>query len=122
MVGDSSESLVFSIAILDDPVGHSSIVKFLSDLHGDHGELFADFNRQIIVEILNRELLDRTCSDRRMTSYLSLLELILRNRSISSMESIRIDELKECLQCYLLAEDCSEENRYIIQEIFRQHF
>lgn len=112
----------FSIRLnsfLDDPIGHSSILKFLSDLHGDNGELFTEFNRRLIVEILSRQLIDRTCSDPTLTSYLSLLELIVRNRS---MESISTDELKECLQSYLLAEDCSEENRYIIQEIFRQHF
>ena len=103
-------------------MGHSAILKFLSDLHGENGELFTEFNRRLIVEILSRQLIDRTCFDPMLTSFLSLLELIVRNRSIHSIESISIDELKECLQNYLLSEECSEENRYIIQEIFRQHF
>ena len=111
----------FSI-ILDDPIGHSSIIKFLSDLHGETGDLLTDFNRRLLVEIIDRELIDRTCADPMLTSYLSLLELILRHRSIRSIFSTRVEELKECLQALLSAENCSEENRFIIKEIFRQHF
>ena len=111
----------FSI-ILDDPIGHSSIIKFLSDLHGETGDLLTDFNRRLLVEIIDRELIDRTCADPILTSYLSLLELILRHRSIRSIFSTPVEELKECLQALLSAENCSEENRFIIKEIFRQHF
>lgn len=75
-----------------------------------------------MVEIINRELIDRICTDAILTLYLSLLELILRHRTIDSIISTRVEELKECLQALLSSENCSEEHRIIIKEIFRQHF
>ena len=101
----------------------NSIVKFFADLFGEHGRLFfSESNRRLIVEIISRELPDRSCSDQTTTAYLSLLELILRNKLVTLETCTRLEELRTCFQTYLDAEDCSEENRFIINEIIRQHF
>jgi hypothetical protein len=56
-----------------------------------------------------------------ITSYLSLLELILRTQMITSETCTRRDELQLTFQSYLSSEDCIEENRFILNEILRQH-
>jgi hypothetical protein len=83
---------------------------------------FSDANRRLIVEIISRELTDRSCLDKTTTSYLSLLELILRNQLVTPETCTRINELQICFQTYLATENCSDENRFIINEIIRQHF
>lgn len=106
-----------------DSISNNSIVKFFSDLFSEHGALFfSESNRCLIVEIISRELTDRSYSDEMTTAYLSLLELIFRNRLINSETCTRINELKICFQTYLDDENCSKENRFIINEIIRQLF
>ncbi|CAF0789617.1 unnamed protein product [Rotaria sordida] len=103
----------------------NSIIKFFSDLFGDQATtsdaLLYDSDRRLIVEIISRELSDRSITDEATTTYLSLLELILRSQSITSETCTRIDELQTSFRAHLYAENCLKQNRFIINEILRQH-
>jgi len=111
-----------------DPIEHkttNSTIKFFTDLFDDQGTtsdiLLSESNRRLIIEIISRELSNLSCADETTTAYLSLLELILRNRIITSEICTRIDELQTSFQLYLSAENCLNENRFIINEIIRTH-
>lgn len=96
------------------------MIKFFADLFGDYGDLFFSLsNRQLIVEILVRELSNHSSSEQITTSYLSLLELILRTRMITFETCTRISDMQICLETYRLADECLDENRFIINEILR---
>ncbi|CAF2761054.1 unnamed protein product [Rotaria sp. Silwood2] len=103
----------------------NSIIKFFSDLFGDQAAtsdaLLYDSDRRLIVEIISRELSDRSITDEATTAYLSLLELILRSQSITSETCTRIDDLQTVFRAHLYAENCLKQNRFIINEILRQH-
>ncbi|CAF1278984.1 unnamed protein product [Adineta steineri] len=103
----------------------NSVIKFFKDLFGDGGTtsdaLLFDSDRRLIVEIISRELADRSITDERTTEYLFLLELIFRSRSITSETCTRIDDLQTSFRAHLYAENCLKENRLIINEILRQH-
>ncbi|CAF3364249.1 unnamed protein product [Rotaria sp. Silwood1] len=103
----------------------NSVIKFFSDLFGDQATtsdvLLYDSDRRLIVEIISRELSDRPITDETTTAYLSLLELILRSQSITSETCARIDELQTVFRAHLYAENCLKQNRFIINEILRQH-
>jgi len=81
----------------------------------------SDSDRRLIIEIISRELSNSSYTDEITIGYLSLLELILRNQTITSETCTRIKELQTCFQSYLSAENCLDENRFIINEILRQH-
>jgi hypothetical protein len=115
------------------------------DLFGDQATtsdaLLFDSDRRLIVEIISRELADRSITDevnffknkysdfylmsffflQTTTAYLSLLALILRNRSIIAESCTRIAELQTSFRAHLYAENCLKENRLIIDEILRKH-
>jgi len=120
------------------------VIKFFTDLFGDQGTtsdaILFDSDRRLIVEIISRELSDRSITDevnffkinirifylmffllQITTAYLSLLALILRNRSITSESCTRIAELQTSFRAHLYAENCLKENRSIIDEILRKH-
>lgn len=103
----------------------NSVVKFFKDLFGDQGTtsdaLLFDSDRRLIVEIISRELSDRSITDEATTGYLSLLEIILRSRSLSQETCTRIDDLQTIFRAHLYAENCLKENRLIINEILRQY-
>ncbi|CAF1015486.1 unnamed protein product [Adineta steineri] len=111
-----------------DPTEHktiNSIIKFFGDLCDDqvitNNMFLSDSNRRLIIEIISRELSNRSCSDEMTMGYLSLLELLLRNQIIISESCTRIDELQTCFRFYLNSENCLDDNRFIINEIIRQH-
>ncbi|CAF0833087.1 unnamed protein product [Adineta steineri] len=111
-----------------DPTEHkttNSIIKFFGDLCDDqvitNNMFLSDSNRRLIIEIISRELSNRSCSDEMTMGYLSLLELLLRNQIIISDTCTRIDELQTCFRFYLNSENCLDDNRFIINEIIRQH-
>ncbi|CAF0890881.1 unnamed protein product [Rotaria sp. Silwood1] len=111
-----------------DPIEHKTIhtvIKFFADLFDDQNMtsdiLLFDSDRRLIIEIISRELINRSCTDKDTTAYLSLLELILRKHPITRETCTRFDELQTCFQLYLCAETCLNENRFIINEIIRQH-
>jgi hypothetical protein len=103
----------------------NSVIKFFMDLFGDQATtsdaLLFDSDRRLIVEIISRELADRSITDETTTAYLSLLALILRNRSIIAESCTRIAELQTSFRAHLYAENCLKENRLIIDEILRKH-
>ncbi|CAM2704176.1 unnamed protein product [Rotaria socialis] len=104
----------------------NSIMKFFSDLFADQAAtsdaVLYDSDRRLIVEIISRELSDRATTDESTTAYLSLLELILRSQSITSETCPRIDELQTVFRAHLYAENCLKKNRFIINDILRQHY
>ncbi|CAF3840991.1 unnamed protein product [Rotaria sordida] len=111
-----------------DPIEHkttNSVIKFFADLFDDQNTtsdiLLFDSDRRLIIEIISRELTDRLCTDEATTAYLSLLELILRKHTLTHENCSRYDELQACFQSYLSTENCLHENRFIINEIIRQH-
>ncbi|UJR35528.1 hypothetical protein I4U23_028282 [Adineta vaga] len=103
----------------------NSVIKFLKDLFGDQATtsdaLLFDSDRRLIMEIISRELADREITDAITTDYLSLLELILRSRSIATDNCTRIEDLQTSFRTHLYAENCLKENRLLINEILRQH-
>lgn len=116
------------IFIQVDPIedkNTSSIIKFFADLFADQNStndtILYDSDQRLIIEIITRELSDRSFTDKTTTQYLSLLELILRKKTITHETYARLDELEFCLRSNLSSEYCLEENRYIINEIIRQH-
>lgn len=97
-------------------------MKFFADLFGDEDyTYFSESDRRLIIEIISRELSNHSYTDEIITAYLSLLELMLRNQTITSETCTRINELQTCFQSYLSFENCLDQNRYIINEIIRQH-
>jgi hypothetical protein len=107
-----------------DPIEHkttNSVIKFFADLFDDQGttsdQLLTDSDRRLMIEIISRELSDRSYTDPITTAYLSLLELILRTCKTCS----RANELQLYFRAYLSAENCLNDNRFIINEIIRQH-
>jgi len=88
----------------------NSVIKFFIDLFGDQATtsdaLLFDSDRRLILEIISRELSDRSINDEATTAYLTLLELILCNRSITSETCTRIDELQTSFRAHLYAENC----------------
>ena len=101
------------------------MIKFFADLFDDQSNtsdiILSDSDRRLIVEIISRELSDRSCADEATTAYLSLLKLIFRRPTITSETCTRCDELRTCFRSYLSAENCLHDNRFIINEIIRQH-
>ncbi|CAF2779178.1 unnamed protein product [Rotaria sp. Silwood2] len=111
-----------------DPIEHkttNSVIKFFADLFDDQNTtsdiLLFDSDQCLIIEIISRELTDRLCTDEATTEYLSLLELILRKHTIIRETCTRYNELQTCFRSYLSTENCLSENRFIINEIIRQH-
>ncbi|CAF0865047.1 unnamed protein product [Adineta ricciae] len=103
----------------------NSVIKFFKDLFGDQATtsdaLLFDSDRRLIVEIISRELADRSFTDETTTEYLSLLELILRSRSITVDNCTRTEDLQTSFRAHLYAENCLKENRLLINDILRQH-
>ncbi|CAF1557875.1 unnamed protein product [Rotaria magnacalcarata] len=103
----------------------NSVIKFFSDLFDDQKNasdiILFDSDRRLMIEIISRELTDRSCTDKITTAYLSLLELIFRKKTITHETCTRFDELQQSFQSYLSTEHCLNENHFIINEIIQQH-
>lgn len=129
MVSSHPSLIVHSLSLRKvDPTGHpttNSIIKFFADVLDDHtrttDSLLSDSDRHLVIEIISRELSNRACSDQSTTAYLSLLELLLRHRTITPDTCRRVDELRATFHTHLSTETCLPENRFIIDEIARQH-
>lgn len=149
MLTKSNLFICFSFFFSVDPIEcktRNSVLKFFIDIFGEQGTtsdaLLYESDRRLIVEIVSRELLDRPIIDevnrkkkkrnfcsssidsvcfQNTTDYLSLLELILRNHSITSENCTRIEELQMTFRAHLYAEHCLKRNRFIINEILRSN-
>ncbi|CAF0942716.1 unnamed protein product [Adineta ricciae] len=122
------ERLIFLFNRSIDPTEHktvNSIIKLFQDLFDDGNTandiLLSDSNRRLIIEIISRELSNRSCADESTTAYLSLLELLLRSQTITPETCTRIDELQTTFRSYLSCETCLHQNRFIIAEIIGKH-
>ena len=111
-----------------DPIEHettNSAIKFFADLFDDQSTtsdiVLSNSNRRLIIEIISRELSDRSCTDESTTTYLSLLELIFRKQPATYETCTRCNELRTCFRTYLSTENCLYNNHFIINEIIRQH-
>ncbi len=97
------------------------MIKFFSDLFDEQGttsdQLLSDSDRRLMIEIISRELSDRSYTDKITTAYLSLLELILRTCKTCT----RTNELQIYFRSYLSGENYLIDNQYIIKEILRQN-